>query len=97
MPEEMDEKEREIVRHIYHCAAIRELEKSTDEAASQLKKYFPRVFEIMKEITFEELLEILNRNKMDPIYGEKIRECISQENLGFVREMHRKIKEFPEE
>jgi len=96
MADDMIERERELITHIYHCASLREKGDASEEDVRQLKKYFPRVFKILKEITFEELLEILERYKDHPLYGEKIRGCTSEEGKQFVKKMWQGIHEFQE-
>jgi len=88
--------ERELITHIYHCISLREKGGTFKEAVKQLKKYFPRVFNILREITFEELLEILERHRDHPLYGEKIRDCISEEGRQFIKKMWQGIHEFQE-
>jgi len=96
MADDMTERERELITHIYHCVSLREKGDASKVAIRQLKKYFPRIFKIMKEITFEELFEILERHKDHPLYSEKIRDCISEEGRQFVKKMWQGIHEFQE-
>lgn len=58
-----------------------------------MRKLIPQLFEILKEISFDELHEILDKNKDDMIHGPKIKRLLTQQGKDGLRNLLSYISE----
>ena len=86
----MDEIEYEklIVSNIATIAAIIEKnDKLSPIDISTLRTINPELFEVLKEINFDEIYEILEKNRDDLIYSPKINRLLTQQGKDGLRSL----------
>lgn len=93
-----EEKQKNLVRALTLLSlAVEWIEKEfefSDNDLNRFRNIFPDEYELLKNLTFEELIEINSRHRDNPIYREQIDVVLSENGRKWLNRTLLKVHEF---
>ena len=92
------EKQKQIVKLFPMLSfVVKWIEKDTklsDSDLMRLKNIYPEQYEIVKNSTFEEIIEIDKQYCDHPIYGDLIKIVLSEQGIEWLQDFFSRLREF---